>query len=128
MAQALSVDLRTRVVAAIEGGLSRRQAAERFGVSASSAVRWDTQHRTTGDVTPQAQGGDRKSKRIEACSGLILGAVEETPDITLKELQARLRDGHGTSFGMGTLWRFFKRRKITLKKRQPMQANRNGPM
>ena len=40
MARALSVDLRDRVVAAIAGGLSRRQAAVRFGVSAASAVRW----------------------------------------------------------------------------------------
>ena len=40
MAKALSVDLRDRVVAAVEGGLSRRKAAERFGVSISSAIRW----------------------------------------------------------------------------------------
>jgi transposase len=40
MSKALSVDLRDRVVAAIETGLSCRQAAIRFGVSASSAIRW----------------------------------------------------------------------------------------
>jgi len=39
MSKALSVDLRDRVIAAIEGGLSCRQAAARFGVSASSAIR-----------------------------------------------------------------------------------------
>ena len=40
MSKALSLDLRTRVLAAIAGGLSCRQAAQRFGVSASSAIRW----------------------------------------------------------------------------------------
>jgi len=48
MAKALSVDLRRRVVDAINGGLSRRQAAERFNVSPSSAIRWHQHHRTTG--------------------------------------------------------------------------------
>ena len=36
----LSLDLRERVVSAVAAGMSRRQAAERFGVSAASAVRW----------------------------------------------------------------------------------------
>ena len=40
MAAALSVDLRDRVVAAIEAGASRREAARRFEVSPASAVRW----------------------------------------------------------------------------------------
>ncbi len=40
MAEPLSIDLRERVVAAVSGSISRRQAAERFGVSAASAVRY----------------------------------------------------------------------------------------
>ena len=40
MGKPLSIDLRSRLVAAVAGGLSRRSAAERFGVSAASAVRW----------------------------------------------------------------------------------------
>lgn len=40
MASALSVNLRERVVAAIEAGASRREAARRFEVSPASAVRW----------------------------------------------------------------------------------------
>jgi transposase len=38
MAKALSEDLRIRIIQAVEGGMSRRAAAERFGVSAASAV------------------------------------------------------------------------------------------
>jgi transposase len=40
MAKALSNDLRQRIIEVIDQGLSCRQAAERFGVSASSAIRW----------------------------------------------------------------------------------------
>ncbi len=48
MAKALSVDLRRRVIDAIIEGMSCRRAAERFGVSASSAIRWCQQYWTTG--------------------------------------------------------------------------------
>ena len=50
MARSLSVDLRRRVVGAIEGGSSCRAAAQRFGVSASSAIRWRAQERREGDI------------------------------------------------------------------------------
>ena len=44
MAKALTTDLRRRVVDAAAQGMSCRQAAERFGVSASSAIRWVVSH------------------------------------------------------------------------------------
>jgi transposase len=50
MAKSLSIDLRRRVVDAIEHGLSCRQAAERFGVSASSAIRWLDRLKKQSDV------------------------------------------------------------------------------
>src|SRR3954453_20155088 len=88
--KALSLDLRTRVLAAIAGGVSCRQAAQRFGVSASSAIRWRGLERRQGDARPKALGGDRRSGRIEARAALILGLVEETPDITIEELRSAL--------------------------------------
>ena len=72
MSKALSLDLRTRVLAAIGGGLSCRQAAQRFGVSASSAIRWRALERRQGDARPKALGGDRRSARTKARAGLIL--------------------------------------------------------
>src|SRR4051794_10990771 len=115
MSKALSLDLRTRVLAAIGTGLSCRQAAERFGVSASSAIRWRALERTQGDARPRALGGDRRSGRIEAHAALILALIEETPDITLDELRATLAE-RAVSVGYGSLWRFFDRRRITRKK------------
>ena len=100
MARSLSVDLRRRVVGAIEGGLSCRAAAQRFGVSASSAIRWRAMERRDGDVTPRRQGGDRHSHRIEAHAELILSAVAAKSDITLSELQDGLRE-RGVAVAIG---------------------------
>jgi transposase len=124
MAKALSSDLRQRVIAVIDRGLSCRQAAERFGVSASSAIRWLDRLKKQGDVAAKRQGGDRKSGRIEAEAAFLLGEVAETPDITLVELQEKLQV-RGVSAGIGTLWRFFDRRRITFKKsrRMPLSSN-----
>lgn len=66
MSKSLSLDVRTRVLAAIAEGLSCRQAAARFGVSVSSAIRWRALERTHGHARPKALGGDRRSRRIEA--------------------------------------------------------------
>ena len=127
MAKSLSVDLRERVIAVIDGGVSRRQAAARFGVSVSSAIRWHTLARRSGDATPKRQGGDRRSGRIEAHAGVILDAVAKRSDITLAELRDLLA-GRGVSVGIATLWRFFARRKITLKKSPGMRSSRIVPM
>jgi transposase len=111
MAKALSIDLRKRVIAAIEEGASCRQAAARFGVSASSAIRWHALSRRLGDAAPKRQGGDRRSGRIEAYAALILDALARTVDITLADLRVELA-AHGISVSVAGLWRFFKRRRI----------------
>jgi transposase len=128
MARALSVDLRQRVVDAIAQGMSRRQAAARFGVSVASAIRWAERQETIGSVAPKKQGGDRRSDRVEKEADFILGEVEKTPDITLEELQAKLKEERRQRFGIGTIWRFFKRRRITLKKRRRMRPSKSESM
>jgi transposase len=125
MATALSNDLRKRVVAAVDGGMSCRQAAQRFGVSASSAIRWHDRRRRSGDFRPKALGGDRRSGRIEAHGELIVSLVEDKPDITLAELRACLA-GKGIGVAISTLWRFFKRRGMTRKKRLHMLPSRTA--
>lgn len=126
MSKALSVDLRDRVVAAIDGGLSCRQAAARFGVSAASAIRWRSLFLTRGDVRPGPLGGDRRSGRIESQAEVILGLMEHQPDITLAEIRATLAE-RGVGVGIASLWRFFARRRITLKKSRPMRTSRAVP-
>ncbi len=126
MSKALSQDLRIRVLAAIAGGLSCRQAALRFGVSAASAIRWRALERLQGDARPKALGGDRRSGRIEAQAAFILGLVEATPDITLAEIRTALAE-RAVGVGVATLWRFFDRLQITLKKRRRTPPSRIVP-
>ena len=64
MTKSISEDLRSRVIAAVDGGLSRRAAAERFGVAAASAIRWVREWRETGSTRAKRQGGDMRSRRI----------------------------------------------------------------
>ena len=126
MSKALSVDLRDRVIAAIEDGMSCRQAAARFGVSAASAIRWRSRVRRQGDVRPGPLGGDRRSGRVESHADLILGLVALQTDITLAELRAALAE-RGVAVGTSTLWRFFVRRRITLKKSRRTRTSRAVP-
>jgi transposase len=125
MSKALSLDLRTRVLAAVGEGASHRAAAARFGVSPASVSRWRARQKAQGDARPGPLGGDRRSGRIEAQAGLILRLLEGTPDITVEELRRALAE-HGHRFGYGTIQRFFARHRITRKKRPRRPANRTA--
>jgi transposase len=116
MGKPLSIDLRSRLIAAVAGGLSRRSAAGRFGVSAATAVHWVHAVNTPGTVQAKMQGGDTRSHRIEAFSGVILAAVAAQKDISLVELADMLRTEHGASFGASTVWRCLDRHGMTFKK------------
>ncbi len=83
MARALSLYLRQFVVNAIATGMSRRQAADRFGVSAASAVLWQKQFRETGTIQSDKQGGDCRSQHIDAYAVTIL-TLYETPSLLRK--------------------------------------------
>lgn len=100
MARALSLDLRTRVVAAVDSGASHRTAAKRFGVSAASVSRWRSLLRRQGDPRPGPLGGNRRSRKIEAHAEEILEALEAQPDITIQELPHELAR-MGLTFGYG---------------------------
>lgn len=66
MTKSIPEDLRSRVIAAVDGGLSRSAGADRFGVAVVSAVRWVRDWRETGSTRVKPQGGDMRSQRIEA--------------------------------------------------------------
>ena len=125
MPKSLSVDLRTRVLKAISEGTSCREAGRRFGVSAASAIRWQSLSRMKGDARPKPQGGDRRSNRTEAHSAAILKLYQDKPDITLAEIRAGLSE-NCVHVGHASLWRFFVRHDITLKKSRRMPVNRSG--
>lgn len=126
MSKALSVDLRVRVLKAVNEGASHREAAARFGVSAASVSRWRTLERQQGDLRPGPLGGDRRTGRVEAQAELILRVLDQMRDATIHEIRAALNQ-LGYSFGYGTLHRFFARHQITRKKRRGTPRSKIAP-
>lgn len=127
MAQPLSMDLRSRLLTAVDGGMSCRAAAARFGVAPSTAIRWQAQRRTTGEVAPKPQGGDMRSRRVEQRADDILGIWEARKDISLVELRLALAE-MGLAVSVAGLHRFFARRGMTRKKRLAMPSSKTGPI
>jgi transposase len=127
MSKALSLDLRERVMAAVDSGLSCRAAAAQFGVSAASAIRWRQRMLKQGDARPGPLGGDRRSGLVEQNAEVILAMLEAKPDITLAELQAGLAE-RDVAVSSSAIWRFFGRRRITLKKSRPTRTSKAAPI
>ena len=127
MSHGFSADLRWRVIAAISDGLSTRGAAKRFGIGISTAGEWYRRYRDNGETTARKQGQPPGSK-LAKHKALILGLVEETPDISLAEIAARLLVKRSASAVPSTVWEFFNKRGITFKKRPRMRANSSVKM
>ena len=127
MTRALSDDLRKRVIAAVDSGMSRRAAAERFGIGVSTAIKWVRRWRETGGWTARRSGGDVRSHRIDAFRDEILALVEATPDMTLAEIAGHLHRTHGVQLALSTVFRFFRRHGVTYKKRRRTPPNRIAP-
>ena len=114
MARAYSQDLRDRVIKTALGGVSVRQAAARYGVGVSTAVLWVRRARS-GEATARRQGPPKGSK-LDAHAAFLLELINASSHISLHEMQMRLRQERGVLAGIGTLWRFFHARAITVKK------------
>src|SRR5258705_13204139 len=110
-----SDDLRARVVAAVADGCSRRAAAERFAVSAPSAVGWVALHAETGSVSARRRGGKSRSP-LEPHASWLLELIVREPDLTLAEIVQRLLQDRGVRTTDSSLDRFFTRHKVSFKK------------
>ena len=125
MAQAYSLDLRQRVLDAIDGGLSTHQAAERYTIGVATAVRWHRAWRDHGERAARKQG-PKGGGKLDAHEAFILGLVEDQPDITLAEIGERLAGEFSISAVPSTIWLFFERRNLTFKKRPRTPPSRNA--
>jgi transposase len=127
MGKPYSMDLRKRVVAAIEGGESTHQAAARFSIGIATAGVWARLKRATGDVRPAKQGKPRGAV-LDAHAEFILGALAEAPDTTLDEMVERLRRERGVTVVRTAVWKFLDRHGQTHKKRLPMPVSKSARM
>ncbi len=90
MTAPLSQDLRRRIVRAVVKGSSIRQAAARYEISPSAAVKLMRRWRETGSIMPERIGGHRRPV-LEPHRDLLRSLVEAKSGITLAELQSELR-------------------------------------
>ncbi len=116
MGKPLPADLRERVVGAVLGGLSCHKASGRFGVSVASVIRWVSALCSTGSFLRCPMGGDQRSKLLEAHAGVVLAAVDQTPDITIEELRSLLAE-HDVTASHGAVWNLLARHGLTVKKK-----------
>ena len=98
----MSMDLRLRIVNAVESGRSIRGAAQRFAVSPSAAIKLMQRLRATGSAAPARYGGHRRPV-LEPHEADLRRPVEATPDLTLAELQTALRQRCGVRAGLSTI-------------------------
>jgi len=113
MPKSYSGDLRERVIEAVEGGASRRETADRFEVSVSSAVKWLQRWHESKSAAPKPRGGSVSP--LEEFAEQILDLIAQQPDLTLVETVVELRKRRIRT-SRSSLWRFFDRHGITLKK------------
>ena len=126
MGRALSVDLRSRVLKACAAGSSARQAADRFGVAASTAIRWLARARA-GELGPRPVG-NRRGSRLDPHSAYVFGLIEARKDITLDEMVIRLDGDRGVRIGRSALSNWLPKHGYTYKKRPLMHWSRSGPL
>jgi len=116
MGKPYSIDLRKRVVAAIEGGLSRNQAAKRFGVAISTAIGWMRRLEETGSVAPGQIGG-HKPKGISGEHAIFLSQRIGNGDFTLRGLVKELAE-RGLKVDYRSVWEFVHAEKLSFKKKR----------
>jgi transposase len=124
MAAPLSLDIRKRIVAAVEGGASCRAAAERFAVSESAAIKLVERWEQTGSLEPGQMGGHRPFALAEH-DGLVRELIAAHPDQTLDELLDRLV-GRGIVVGRTSVHRYLSAIGLTRKKRRSMLPSKTG--
>jgi putative transposase len=113
MPKPYSIDLHGRVIDEVETGASRREAAERYGLSPSVVVIWVQRYEETGSVAAKPSGGS--TSRLEKHADFLLGLIAEQPDMTLDEIVAAMRKRR-IAGSRSAVWRFFARRNISFKK------------
>lgn len=117
MPKALSLDLRTRIATAVAQGEAVRSVAERFRVSASTAVRLGQRMRAGAGLEPAKRGGPPRSLITAAVADWLRARLAQKRDLTMRALAAELRE-QGTSVTHDTVWRFVRQEGLTVKKRR----------
>ena len=122
MGKPASLDLRERVVAAVEQeGMSRNAAAARYGVAISSAIRWVARFRATRSAEPARMGGHkRRTLRGDHADWLITRCRGK--DFTISQLVDELLQERGLKVDRRSVWEFLHAEGLSFKKKPVRQG------
>ena len=115
MAKGYSKDLRERAAVMVEEGECRRDVARVLNLAPSTAVRWLDRWHRTGSVAAKPRTGHSRSP-LEVYEQWLLALVAKEPDLTLEEIRDRLRSEKKLAVATSSVWRFYDRHEITIKK------------
>ena len=121
MGAAYSQDLRDRVLAAFDRGMTTKPISELFQISPAWARRIKQRPRESGKLAARPMGGVRV---VKIDMELLRKLVSEQPDATISELHQRL----GTNCGESAVGMALGRLGLSFKKRRSMPPSRTGPM
>ena len=125
--QSYSTDLRSRVLAAIDGGGSAKATAQLFQVSVSYIYKALARRAATGEIEARPQR-NRQELKLAAHHDAIAAEVARRPDVTLEELRAWLLGNHQVAASLGLMHKTLVRLGLTLKKSRAGRKSRIGPM
>jgi transposase len=118
-----SLDLRERVVAGRQKGQSAQELAKRFGICKRSVERYWERQQETGSVAPKQRGGYRRS-RLAGQEQTLRGWIDAQADLTLEQLQERLRTELGIKLSVSALWYGLDRLGLSFKKNAARRRTR----
>ena len=125
MAKGYSKDLRVRAISIVEAGESAREAARLLDLGAATAIRWIERWTRTGSLEAMPGTGHSRSP-LKTHEQWLLDLVAAEPDLTLKEIGARLGSEKKLKAGTTSIWRFYDRHGITFKKNSARRRARSS--
>jgi len=113
--KAYSMDLRERIVAAVNGGMSKAAAARVYAVGLSTVKRYARQRTAQGHLRPKPQPGRARAIPVAGETALRAQAAAY-PDATLDDHRRRWADAQGPAVSRATMSRAFARAELPRKK------------
>jgi transposase len=121
--RSLSLDLRQRIVAAHEEGMTQTQIAQRFAVSQPTVCRLVKQWQSEHDLKEKPKSGRPPCLSAAQLPQLEALAASRT-DWTLAQLADAWQERFGTRLSLTTLWRALQKQGFTHKKRAGSRSNK----
>ena len=117
-------DLRRKFLSAYDEGESTlEELAERFLVSVGWAKKISAQRNRTGQAERVAHRPGRKPHAGSEAQQQVRDWIAAKPDLTLAEIQLKLRSEAGVSLSLPQIWYLLRRLSLRLKKSRSMPAS-----